>query len=325
MVDQGSTNGSFIGDEKLIPGKKYLLKVSEIARIGHQISLELVTEADSFLELPKPKLIEERESAAPSSDHDKTQIISLDQLKHSKAMADEARRKIQAEKRLKELAITRDERKKMVRIVFIAFAILVVGIWANKKWKAGLSVADKDTIVKKIQTKFQSSSEIDADLEGYRIPRGLLLTRKVFLKNMTAKKCVEEDTHPLCATNDLRLKHNGVIVDGMNTMIYVEESFWFERARALSGSGLSEENLRKIAFLIFLEDHSLELGRQGTHLYVIFYKYESSKVPEVTYTCAVKSDQIELLIDSSKKEDLEEENDKVEKSFQKLGIYFNYY
>lgn len=153
IADQGSTNGTFLEDKQLVPGKKTEFVEGLEVRLGTATYLSLVAVA------PAGKIHELKIAAAEEVgriDQDKTTRISIEQLKAAEMEA-------AAKKKAQQLALKRREaaekakadKARMKRTLIILGIILGVGIGLNKYWnKKRLAEQKKQTnIIKKMKDK----------------------------------------------------------------------------------------------------------------------------------------------------------------------------
>ncbi|MFL5810190.1 MAG: FHA domain-containing protein, partial [Flavisolibacter sp.] len=78
VVDQGSTNGSYIEDDQLIPGKRIELGVDVPLRIGDYTFITFVEEASDPIDVNQVET--SSVAASISSDSDRTRVINLADL-----------------------------------------------------------------------------------------------------------------------------------------------------------------------------------------------------------------------------------------------------
>src|SRR5690242_6603016 len=80
IIDQGSTNGTYVANERIAPGKRFEFTPSETVRLGEQVFITLSDEKAEIAALQDmPNL-----AKVTLNNHDKTQVISLKALEAAK-------------------------------------------------------------------------------------------------------------------------------------------------------------------------------------------------------------------------------------------------
>lgn len=94
VIDQGSTNGTYVGNSRIVPGNRVELPLFTTIRLGDNVIINSITES-------KPKEITKTDwkvMAKPASDRDKTHIISLKDLDKTKTESLVKKKKTQVAK-----------------------------------------------------------------------------------------------------------------------------------------------------------------------------------------------------------------------------------
>lgn len=88
VIDQGSTNGSYINEERLIPGRRVEFTSFFPVRLGDDVLISLLSDDEPMDDGPESSLEAslkpETNPPASSSDHEATSVISLKHLKEVK-------------------------------------------------------------------------------------------------------------------------------------------------------------------------------------------------------------------------------------------------
>jgi pSer/pThr/pTyr-binding forkhead associated (FHA) protein len=333
VVDQGSTNGSFFDGEQLVPGKKVKIAVDEPVGLGSKVFLTLVNEAENAKELSEPAETKSGSSSAQSSissEADRTRVISLDDLKNAKAVADQKRVLEQKAKRAAETKRKRAEQARMGKIAIACAVVFGVGIWANNKFKEKLKYKPRETIVKKIQQKAKADEEILTDIEGFRISRATLFPRNRIIKMFKDTKCVSDEAKEFCgevsalATND-----NGVIfLKPATYVIYLEENEQMDILRKILSPNtvLNYDALQKLLFFnVFKQKLGDKTVSDKAAFYFSFYNYDSKKEPQLNYVIGVAGATVPVLMSELKDMQFTLSDEQLKTYIDKADQYFTTY
>lgn len=138
VVDQGSTNGSFINEERLVPGRKTEWTSFFPVRLSGNILLSLLSDEDaSTLGFSEP-LVSSPKKETPTISQEATRAISLKELQNAKTeslikkrQASNVQKKVEASSKGRvKPAITKDK-KRMGVVQFVCLLILGLGVYFN--------------------------------------------------------------------------------------------------------------------------------------------------------------------------------------------------
>jgi pSer/pThr/pTyr-binding forkhead associated (FHA) protein len=76
LVDQGSTNGTYLNEERMIPGKREAIPASSVIRLGDKVILTLIS-GDTLVPEEGDEVEQTKEAEVIRSIDEKTRIISL--------------------------------------------------------------------------------------------------------------------------------------------------------------------------------------------------------------------------------------------------------
>jgi|GEM_PF-5013154 len=276
ISDLGSTNGTFLNEQQIIPGKKEEVTEGAIIRLGYKVELTFLKEAKNAQPLyasSKLKIDPKQEER-----HNKTQIISIAALKAAKAASDKKKLKKRQEKRLFELKARKEEKTRNKHVAIIVSVVLFLGIGLNRLWVQNMKKQEKEGVFKKMENRSSSDSEIEAELEGLRIPKGELLHRSHLIGMIQNPKCLSEQEKVLCEKFSFaKNKSNGVIkLEPRTYIMVVDRATWIKKAETLLGQRkkISARMKEKIMYLNFMKEHfstSMQEFNEETRLYVAFY------------------------------------------------------
>jgi pSer/pThr/pTyr-binding forkhead associated (FHA) protein len=134
IIDQGSTNGTYIDNERLIPGRKFEIKPSQFIRLSDVIHISVVEKPESNHVPPKsvarPIKVQKEE---------KTRVVSLKDLKEAKA-APKIVKKSDDRLNTGKKKMVKKERTVSTKTLVIVAVILIFGYVANKKLTEDLTI-----------------------------------------------------------------------------------------------------------------------------------------------------------------------------------------
>jgi pSer/pThr/pTyr-binding forkhead associated (FHA) protein len=311
-VDQGSTNGSYLDEEQLIPGKRVEVGIDAVLKLGPYTTVSFVENADESIEVNQVEISSVATSI--SSDSDRTRVLTAADLQAAKAAADKKKKEELLLKRAKELKIKNEERKKLYKQIGFCLIIICVGLAANKWWQRKVLQEKKNTIIKKMQNKFLGDMEIDLDLEGFRIPRKNLLYEKELQMHLKGILCRQPDALDLCRIENV---YGAKILKSSKFLIFLNETKFSLDAKILLPEGSGDEEIRKTIGLKFI----LNYFRGSTfppesEVYLVIF---DDPLKNVTGVIALKASSLSMLLSEAKSEDL------IVKNAKKLESYYTYY
>jgi pSer/pThr/pTyr-binding forkhead associated (FHA) protein len=329
VTDLGSTNGTYIGDQKIAKNKRIGFLPDEAVRMGDAIYFTIIEHADVFVELPAPLMVETEEDV-PKSDHDKTQVISLTALEKARLHAARKKKKLLLEKKAEGQKRKLADKEIISKVLSAIFIILLTGWVANKIWISQMKKVDKESIVKKMQSKFSGDLEIEADLEGLRIPRKALESRGKISKYLLAPKCTQDQTKDICELSPMfKMRNNGVIFQVPNTyFFFLEEKNYLNLIQPL----LSAEDkpghkaFCKFSFLNFFKDYisGLELD-EDAKIYVAFYRYTQDGNLSLAGVSAYNHNKAGMMMSLLNDIKFPGPYPHIEKALPKLDVYYTFY
>lgn len=309
VIDQGSTNGSFVDEEQLIPGKRTKITSESVVSLGDKVTLFFPEEAESAIDINPPEAtLEEAPTNLIKSDHEKTQVLSMADLQAIRAQVNVKKKKEIIVKKAQETKRKKVEKKKVNKMAIISIAIVVIGLIGNNAWKIRMKKVNKDGIIKKMQTKFSDDLAIDAEVEGFRIPRGSLLSKNKLASRILLAKCNQPETTDLCALPNMQgFKDNGVILTKpANLIFFIDQRAPVINAEATLSQGEIIDNnaLLKKAFIIYFQEIFPGLTfPKDSHIYVVFYQQDSEGVTEITRVSAFYDSSVPLMLTAFKEQD----------------------
>lgn len=320
-IDQGSTNGSFLESEKLIPGKVQEIDLDVELKLGHQVFITLLATAKDALPIPSSHEVLKEQSASKKSDDDKTQIISLEDFKAAKAIAEKQKKRELQRKKAAQLRKKQEDQNKIAKSVLIFLLVIAAGILVNKYWNSKKSKVKKDTIVNKIKTKMKSDQEIDTDLLGYRISRSSLVPRNRISAMKNTIKCTDPSILMYCMRGGAFL---GGKLDGDNLILFADEKAWLKKV--FINFGKNESLLRKVLFLLALKrEFSQPTNLERMNLFLAFYKTDENQMMVLSFVGAVDSKIIPIINEKFREEKIDSDLDAITAMTNELDQYYIIY
>lgn len=303
-IDQGSTNGTFLNDLRLVPGKRELVPLFSSLRLGDRVLLTLLDkDKGSLPELPlREQFLEEKKIAV--AEEDKTRVISLKTLQKTKTEKVKKKRLKKLEKELKKKKTLRNDKAILNQAIFTALIVIGLGFGAKKVWDQKRK--ERGTIVgaiKETQIMIDDRLEfVDDSAADLRIPQSLLLTTEEISRHAQEVNCSLPEEVFFCKRIPReKQRRNGALNLNGQIVIYLEQSEWLEKAQELvathaeiSGKDgaetegdtgaesfdeeekkdVTQADIRRIAFLSFLKTYlgkPLPADYQVLNIYIVLY------------------------------------------------------
>lgn len=130
VSDQGSTNGSYINEERLIPGRRVEFTSFFPVRLGDEVLISLISDGEDTFD--NPRLDISSPKIQIKSDHEATSVISLKQLKEVKTEKLIKRREEKRKKLVKKAPARPVKKKSKVQpVTLVAYAIVAFAAYYN--------------------------------------------------------------------------------------------------------------------------------------------------------------------------------------------------
>lgn len=130
VSDQGSTNGSYINEERLIPGRKVEFTSFFPVRLGDEVLISLISDGDDTFDHPRLDISSPKIQL--KSDHEATSVISLKQLKEVKTEKLIKRREEKRKKLVKKAPVKPVKKKTKIQpVTLVAYAIVALAAYYN--------------------------------------------------------------------------------------------------------------------------------------------------------------------------------------------------
>jgi hypothetical protein len=290
VIDQDSTNGSFLNGQRLVPWVKAEFNFFDTVTLGAHISLVYMETPEDYETLP----VAETTQGSENSEHDKTKIISIEDIKSSQLRAEQ--------KRLKELQynkarIAREKKLEYERIVttiLVCVTILFIGLVSNKIYQSRKNKLKRDSIAKQILLKHEADQEIDVEILGFRIYRGSLLKRNFLIKLKPKPKCSQLETVQFCQ-KDAVLKE--VLSHEKAIIFFLDEKEWLQRSKMVAGNDkLAQKYLKRLAILQVLDRHFREFqDLDDKEIYLTFFSVNPQGFISLGFVGALKGSNLSYI------------------------------
>jgi pSer/pThr/pTyr-binding forkhead associated (FHA) protein len=299
VVDQGSTNGSFISEERLIPGRKTEFTSFFPVRLGANVLLSLLSDEEALDARPG------KEKSTPqvfkSVNSDKTSVLSL------KSMKKASTGKLVKKRDIKRKTIQRPPEKKRARskksINFIPFLAVMIflgaaayNLYFAEKPSEPAPVAEVGQVVTDMSA-VPSPEEVKPNPD--LIPDDELVPKTSYDTLRNNMKCtIDIETH-LCELIPSAAKEPfGVSQVGLNLHVMLDGTAYLEEARKLvkppiddSPVSLAESDrlIKEAAVYLFLLNNPVKLNLEllkDMRLFFALYE-QTPEGPKVAQVLAI--------------------------------------
>ncbi len=231
VVDLGSTNGSFINENRLIPGKKTELTTFFPLRLGSNVLVTLISEEDYEVKMN----LQAPSSKGRSDDSSKTRVISLKELNKVKTeklinIRDEKRAESQGKGQKKVV------KKKKINIVpFFAISLLVGALVFNLTQVKDEEESQEYAKVGQIIKSSNDHSSIKPAVSVTElIPKEEIPSRDYFSKIQYEMKCTSDVEKVFCTyLPGVNPPNQGVTQVGLSLYAMVDGTSFIEASREL--------------------------------------------------------------------------------------------
>lgn len=330
-VDQGSTNGSYCDEDQLVPGNKTNIPLETELRLGDKVFLSLVKIAENAIELNKPIELEVPIQKAISSDQDKTRVISMNDLKKAKATIVKKKQREIKKVKIQEKKGKQSDSKKKSNLLLSIFLLMFGGYVGSNYWnKHKNDFIKKESVVKKVATKYKGDDEIERDIEGFRIRRTTLLTRNFIIEHFNKyKECSQEEVREFCLNGVLTHGGNGAqFIKPGNYIFFIEETHLMPTIYAtyLREPKISENMARSLILFGLIEtDFRAEKFPPDANIYVALFKFDDLGVKRISTISAFKNSLLNQMNDSFKKMKPQSPDSDLEASLKVVENFYTIY
>ena len=305
-IDQGSTNGSYIGGAKIVPGKRFELSPLEPLRLGEKVFLTLLFEKG---EQVSPLNNSSENLGKTISKSEKTKVISLKELEAAKHKKIENKRKAIHAKKMIEAKRIKEEKESFNKLLKIVFVLMAVGVVLNYSW-----IFYSEKLITKIYPKKEIAKEVlfeGVDEEGaYKIDRNLLIPVDEMPIHLASVKCrTQEEKHFCQRIPSLKDRPGGALKVEPNLILFIDEGKWLKVARdtldsqiekkSLKSEAIDSELIARLIFLNFIKKSMSGLlfaSHEKNNFYVVLF-IMTANGPEINRVFALKGTMIPILID----------------------------
>lgn len=313
VTDQGSTNGTFINEERLIPGRRSEFTSFFPVRLGDNVLLSLLSDEESESELLREFIKKDPSEAkieASSDFQEPTRVISLNDLKKAKTQDLVKKRKTVIAKKQKQIAKKTKTSNKMLAPSLFCLIILGVGYYLNE-------MRQED-----IETEITDAPEVvvPAEVAQNKITRPVLpdeIPKEKLNSYFYDLKCTTPEELEFCDSYaGFKKYQNGVIRVGTSFIVMVEETEWLDKSLGrlpgrLDASFLQDlrevdeeknevrlSDVYSIAFLEFLTTSKINMSKYvDTPFYFVFYKSNPNNGPVIDKVISMNSNDQQALLD----------------------------
>jgi pSer/pThr/pTyr-binding forkhead associated (FHA) protein len=341
VIDQGSTNGTFINETQLVPGRRVELIPYEPVLLGHKVFITLLDKSKKIAPTrPIPAPTEQLKAAAiipdqrpdPNPSSDKTRVISLKEMNLAKEKSKVKKREKLAVKRKAESKRIREEKKALKRVTVIALSWLVGGVILQVAWKKLPSLMKKSYAPQKVYVDRVAMEEgLEGQDQEFKIAKNSIHSNETLITYLGKSKCKSSIEMAFCdKLPEYRTESNGVIELDGDLVFYMQKRNWYAKAEPLlrNEKTLDEDNvdpndIKKMAVIQLIEaslGKSLPENFRPRNFYIVLY----SSPTDLAVVAVFKSQILPTIAMKTYK--LEHRNDKLDGSdlIRALAIYIQY-
>lgn len=238
VIDQGSTNGTFINDERIVPGRREEFKINSSIRLGDQVLLTLLgKDKGDIPELPlREQFVEEKKIAIASED--KTRVISLKTLQKTKTEKVRKKRLKKLEKDISKKKQVKKDKATLNKAMMSSVVVFGLAFGAMKLWDLGKKRKARRTIIAQMkETQLVIDDTIESIEEGVadnQIDQASLISHEEILKHASDVSCSLPEENFFCKRMPLgEKKKNGAVNINDQIVIYLDQDEWIEKAQTL--------------------------------------------------------------------------------------------
>ncbi len=263
LMDKGSTNGSYINEERLIPGRRVEFNSFFPVRIGRDILISLVSDEEGVsepiekIEIPVPKTYQEKSN--PNRE-DATRAISLKELKEAKTEKLVKRRteiKKSAAADPKNSKTPKKKKKPFFKITsayFGAISILLIAFYFNNPFEK------KVVLVKPVEPKVDEEGRLISNkvavVSSKSIEEELTKLIPDVINKFSSEKCLGNILFVCEVINANMGPPWGAVLTPSGVMIFLEfQKQILEASQVFNDPQKhSEKDIEELAVLFYLSD-----------------------------------------------------------------------
>lgn len=301
IIDQGSTNGTYMANERIAPGKRIEFTASESVRLGETVYLNISEERGEIEALNKVSTL----TKVTLNDHDKTQVISLKALEAVKNKKLEKKREDIINKKSLEAKRKKAERESYKKITKFIVGMIALVLFFQY---SGFFNTEQKLFPKKEMAKEVIIEGIDEE-QDFKIEENYLINNDEMQINLARPKCLEPEEKYFCESiPTLTDGSGGALKVSQGMIIFVNEEFLIKKsmsflnsritAKALTDEMMTPALTSKVTFLSFIKNSISSLldgSHQTTNFFIVFTEMKEGK-PEITSHFAVKGSLIPIIV-----------------------------
>lgn len=239
VVDQGSTNGSFMNEERIVPGKKIEFTTFFPIRLGDDVIVSLLSDDDGR----DSAMIPLREASSPSSERSRTNIsrsgrtstaISRNDLRRESTgtftNVTTQKHVIKQKAQIRKEPVNAYGKKSINLLPIAAFSILGFGIY----WNLYVSEIPEETVETNLapqELKINGTKTMVAENSDL-VAQADLLPKENFSKYQIDIKCVSDVELYFCnLIPALKTAPYGAVQSKLNVYLLVDGTPYFDEAR----------------------------------------------------------------------------------------------
>ncbi len=202
VIDQGSTNGSYINEERLIPGRRVEFTSFFPVRLGDDVLISLLSDDEPGGEDQESTLLspsQPKDGGLLKTDHDSTSVISLKQLKEVKTDHLIKKREERRKQVRKKRTVPPPPPKKKIKIDFIKVGALLLLVSAVYYQFFMNKETESIPVVPQV-TKVEPPKPKTPEEEFFLVSNDDLIPREQLVGMTSKMKCVTDVEQYFCQT-----------------------------------------------------------------------------------------------------------------------------
>lgn len=271
VLDQGSTNGSFINEERLIPGRKTEFTSFFPVRLGDNVLISLISDEEGAERIEVPVSFKERTNSKIQQPKvsDRTSVISvaeLNKVKTEKLVQNRDQKRVNAKS--KSGTQKKAPPKKKVNLMpYIAILIVIAGGYYNYQVKKEKEAHEREAELerkKREKEALEIEKVVTAPAPTFLIPENELVSKASILDSVNALKCTIDVESYLCQWFPYAQSEPfGAVQSKLNFLILVDAEKIMKEAENFVGTIYPESSPEDKA------THELLLNSTAAYIYML--------------------------------------------------------
>jgi hypothetical protein len=267
VIDQGSSNGSYINEERLIPGRKVEFTSFFPVRLSDNVLISLLSDEevieDAPIELPTSFKPPSEKSAPPQKNEEKTTVISLRDLSGPKTeKLTQVRDAKRGNSKKSKPVIDPPKAKKKKNYAPYFYVLIFVLVAGYNIFKRRSEVAKESQKAAQVNIP-QEAVPKPPPPSPYLVPKEELTAKHLYSEMAKELKCTTDIENLFCNFfPDAKGEGLGVIQVGLKINVFVDGTSYFEEAKKYVALPVGDSSA-------VVEEYNKLIGDTAVYLYMI--------------------------------------------------------